>query len=427
MSKKTISIVNGRVIDPFNNIDAQLDLHIKRGKIIAIGDKPAKFKADILIDAQDQLVLPGIIDMSTHLREPGQEHKATIQSEARAAAASGITTLVCNPDTDPAIDTPAVWELVKRCSKNQNKARVLAVAALTQGLKGEHLSELAALKQAGCIAASNGLQPLVSTLVERRALEYATTFDIPVILKPEDKHLKAGGCVHEGAVATRLGLPGIPSAAETVAVARDLALAEHTKATIHFRTLSTTGAARMLKDAKQAKLNVSADVAIHQLHLTEMDVDGFDSLCHVSPPLRTLADRDELRSAVAKGIIQVICSDHQPHEKDAKLAPFSETEPGISGLETLLPLTMKLVDENVLDLKTAIACLTCGPAQVLGLPYGRLDLNHVADVCIYDPEIIWQLKRENMLSQGHNTPFADWEFSGAVTHTIHKGALVYQR
>lgn len=424
----SISIINGHLVDPANTIDQQLDIHIENKQVIALGPAPEGFLADQVIDASDQLVFPGIIDMSARLREPGEEHKATIETETNAAAASGITTLICNPDTAPAIDTPAVWELIKRCAIRQNKTRILATAALTQDLKGEHLSEMAALKQAGCVAVGNAEHPLKSTLIERRALEYASTFDIPVVLRPEDRHLRAGGCVHEGAVSTRLGLPGIPSAAETVAVARDLALAEHTHAKIHFRALSTAEAAKMLHRHKPTtNSQISADVAIHQLHLTEMDVDGFNSLCHVNPPLRTLADREGLREAIANGTIEAICSDHQPHEPDAKLAPFPETESGISGLETLLPLTMKLVDEKVLDISTAISCLTAGPARILGLPYGNLGVGCIADVCVYNPAIIWQLETSKMLSKGHNSPFAGWEFSGAVSHTIYQGQLVYKR
>lgn len=423
---KTISITGGRLIDPANGIDALLDLHIHDGKVIAIGDVPDNFDAGTIIDATGQVVCPGLIDLAVHLREPGYEFKATIASETKAAARSGITTLVCAPDTDPVIDTPAVWELVRRRAKISARARVLAVGALTQGLRGEQLSEMASLKAAGCVAMSNDRRPLASTLVERRALEYAATFGMTVFLSPEDKHLKAGGCAHEGAVATRMGLPGIPSAAECVAVARDLALAQHTGATVHFRTLSTGSAVDMVRSAKAGKLPISADVAAHQLHLSEMDVDGFDSRCHVSPPLRTLADRDALRRAVADGTIGVICSDHQPHEADAKEAPFPETAPGISGLETLLALTLRLVEEGVLDLPSAIARLTSGPAEVIGLPLGQLAVGAIADICVFDPEQPWTLHSKQMASAGKNTPFDGWEFRGQVTHTLFNGRVVHR-
>jgi dihydroorotase len=421
----TTSIRGGRLIDPVNGIDAELDLHIAEGRILSVGKPPPGFAPERVIDARGQVVCPGLIDLAANLREPGQEHKATIASETAAAARGGITTLICTPDTDPVIDTPAVWELIRRRAKAAGKARVLAVGALTQGLRGDQLAEMAALKAAGCVAVGNANRPLASTLVERRALEYAGTFGLTVFLRPEDRHLKAGGCAHEGAVATRLGLPGIPSAAETVAVARDLALAEHTGATVHFRSLSTASAARMVRDARAAKLAVSADVAIHQLHLTEQDVDCFNASCHVAPPLRTLADRDALRAAVADGSIAVICSDHQPHDPDAKEAPFPETAPGISGLETLLALTLRLVEEHVLDLPTAIARLTAGPARVLGLPLGSLSPEASADVCVFDPAAVWTLRRHQLLSGGHNTPFDGWEFHGRVTHTLFEGRLVH--
>lgn len=420
-----IHIKGGRLIDPANGIDDQLDLWLADGRVLAVGDQPQGFVPDQVIDATGRIVCPGLIDLGVHLREPGQEHKGTICSEARAAARGGITTLVCMPDTQPVIDTPAVWELIRRRAKACGSARVLAIGALTQGLGGEQLAEMGALKQAGCVAVSNTRRPMASTLVSRHALEYASTFDLPVILCSEDPHLKAKGCVHEGAVASRLGLPGIPAAAETVAVARDLALTEHTGSRSHFHTLSTGRAIEMIRQARQDGARLSAGVAIHQLFLMDTDVDGFDAACHVDPPLRTQSDRDRLRQALRDGDIQVICSDHQPHEADAKTEPFPLTAPGISGLETLLPLSLKLVEEGVLDLPTAIAALTAGPARVLDLPLGRLEPGRSADICIFDPEAIWELDPENMASRGKNTPFAGWEFRGRVTHTLFEGRLTW--
>jgi dihydroorotase len=422
----SVSIINGRLIDPAHGIDDQLDLHIDGEQVVAVGDAPAEFSPDEVIDARDRVVCPGLVDLAASLREPGYEHKATLASEAAAAARGGITTLVCTPDTNPVIDNPAVVELIHRAARKLGLARILATGALTRGLRGEQLSEMAALQAAGCVALSNAHQPLASTLVERRALEYATTFGITVFLRSEDRHLRAGGCAHEGAVATRLGLPAIPSAAESVAVARDLALAEHTEAKIHFRNLSTGRAARMIQEAQASGLMVTADVAAHQLHLTEMDIDGFDPTCHVSPPLRTLADRDALRQAVADGTISAISSDHQPHEPDAKQRPFPETEPGISGLETLLGLSLRLVREKVLDLPTALARVTSGPADILGLPYGRLNIGATADVCVFDPDDDWTLIADAMRSEGHNTPFDGWDFPGRITHTLFNGRVVYR-
>ncbi|MGB5202349.1 MAG: dihydroorotase [Sedimenticolaceae bacterium] len=422
----SISIINGRLIDPAHGIDDFLDLHIDGETVVAVGDAPAEFAADEIIDARDCVVCPGLVDLAASLREPGYEHKATLASETAAAARGGITTLLCTPDTNPVIDNSAVVELVHRMARKLGRARILATGALTRGLKGEQLSEMAALKQAGCVAVSNAHHPLASTLVERRALEYATTFGLTVFLRSEDRHLRAGGCAHEGAVAARLGLPSIPSAAESVAVARDLALAEHTKAKVHFRNLSTQTAARMISEAQAASLAVTADVAAHQLHLTEMDVDGFVAECHVSPPFRTLGDRAALRRAVADGTIAAICSDHQPHEPDAKQRPFPETEPGISGLETLLGLTLRLVEEKVIDLPTAIARVTSGPADILGLPYGRLGIGSPADLCVFDPERRWTLDTETMRSEGHNTPFSGWDFAGYITYTLFNGRIVYR-
>ncbi len=422
-----ISILNGHLIDPASGIDQPMDVHIHGQQIVGLGRPPEGFEAHHTLDAGGLVICPGLVDISASLREPGPSAKGTLETETRAAARGGITTLVCTPDTDPVIDTPAVAELIQRTARKLRRARVLVTGALTQGLDGQQLSNMAALQTAGCVALGNARAPLGNTLVERRALEYAATFGMTVILRPEDPHLRAGGCAHEGAVATRLGLPGIPSAAETVAVARDLALAEHTGARIHFHALSTAGAARQLREAQAARLPVSADVAAHQLHLTEMDIGDFDANCHVSPPLRTLADREALRRAVADGTIAAICSDHQPHESDAKEAPFPETAPGISGLETLLALTLRLVDEGVLSLSEAIARVTCGPAGLLDLPYGRIQVGGPADLCLFDPEAHWTLDSAALLSEGHNSPLDGWEFRGEVVHTLFNGRLVYSR
>lgn len=426
MTQPHLHIRGGRLIDPANGVDAELDLFIANGLIVGVGKKPDGFQPDVTLDATGQVVCPGLIDLGVHLREPGEEHKGTICSEAEAAARGGITTLICMPNTHPVIDTPAVWELIRRRAKACGSARVLAIGALTRNLQGEQLAEMGALKQAGCVAVSNTRRRMANTLVTRHALEYARTFDLPVVLCSEDPHLKADGCVHEGSVASRLGLPGIPSAAETVAVARDLALTEHTHSRSHFHTLSTGRAIEMIRQARRGGARLSADVAIHQLFLLDTDVDGFNADCHVDPPFRTQTDRDTLCQAVADGDIEVICSDHQPHEADAKTEPFPLTAPGISGLETLLPLCLKLVENGIMDLPTMIARLTQGPAQALDLPLGRLDAGHSADICIFDPERIWTLQPETMHSSGKNSPFSGWEFRGSVTHTLFEGRITYK-
>ena len=422
-----ISIRGGRLIDPANGIDAFLDLHIANGEVIAVGPSPAGFAPDRVLDADGQVVCPGLVDLCARLREPGFEHKATIASETLAAAAAGITTLCCPPDTEPMVDTPAVAQLIYQTAQRKGAARVLPAGALTQQLQGKQITEMAALKRAGCPVMSHADRPIANTQVQRRAMEYASSFDLAVFLHPEDAYLREGGCVHEGQVGTRLGLPGIPEAAETVAVARDLALAEQTGARIHFRGLSTARATEMLAEAKQRGIAASADVSAHQLILTEADVDGFDANCRVIPPLRTLADREALRRAVAGGTVSAICSDHQPHDADAKLAPFPEAAPGISALETLLPLVLSLVREGIMDLATALARLTWGPAEILGLPLGRLDAGRSADVCVFDPHAPWILTADALVSRGHNTPFVGRPLQGRVTWTLLQGRVVFRR
>jgi len=419
-----LAILNGHVIDPANQIDQVENVYIESGRILDSNAVAEGFQADQEIDASGLLVCPGLVDLSARLREPGQEHKATIASETRAAASQGITTLCCPPDTQPIIDTPAVARLIRQRAEQAGFAHVIPLAALTQALENKQLSEMAALKAAGCPAVCN-ITPITNTAILRNAMLYAATQDMTVILPPVDHWLSHEGSAHEGAVATRLGLPGIPEAAETAAVARDLALAEQTGARIHFARLSTAQAVRMVARARYDGIKVSADVAISSLFFTEMDVDGYDSTYHTSPPLRTQSDRSGLREGVAKGVISVICSDHQPHEADAKLAPFSATETGMSSLELLLPLTLRLVEEGVLSRSDAIARLTSGPAEALGLDSGTLSPGQQADLCLIDPQAVWTFRHDQMLSRGQNAPCHDWEFKGRVCLTLLAGKPVY--
>ncbi len=421
-----LRISGGRVIDPAHGVDKVQDVYVADGKIVALGKTPDGFSAEREIDVRHQIVCPGLIDLCARLREPGQPHKATIASETAAAASAGITTLCCPPDTDPVIDTPAVVELIHHRSTLSGKARVLPLGALTKGLAGNEIAEMMALSETGCAAISNAARPITNTLVMRRAMEYAATHNLLLILRAQDYWLAHGGCAHEGKVSTRLGLPGIPESAETAGLARDLLLIEQTGVRAHFAQLSSARAAQMIGRAQHDGLPVSADVSAHQLHLTEMDLGHFDSACHVLPPLRTLRDRDGLRKGLADGIIAAICSDHQPHEPDAKLVPFTETEAGISALESLLPLSLRLVDEGVLSLTEALARLTSRPARILGIEAGNLAPGKPADICIYDPDRYWTLSAETLTSRGHNTPFIGWEFKGRVTHTLLGGSLVYE-
>ncbi len=420
-----ILIKGGRVIDPKTQFDAVADVAIANGKIISLGKAPAGFEADKVIEANDHWVFPGIVDLCARLREPGFEYKATIASETAAAASAGITTLCSPPDTVPVIDNATVLEMIYHRAERANNARVVSIGALTAKLEGKNLSEMLALKNAGAVGVSNAFKPVKSSLVMRRAMEYASSHDLTVFLYAEDPWLRAGGCAHEGAISTRMGLTGIPEIAETIAVARDLALIERTGVRAHFCRLSTAKAERLIARAQHDGLPVTADVSAHQLHLSDMDIGDFNADCNVRPPLRALRDRDGLRRGLREKTISAICSDHQPHDIDAKIGPFNNTEPGISALETLLPLTMRLVRDNVLSLNEAIAKLTIEPAKILGLPLGTIEAGAIADVCVYDPEKYWVLSKEAMVSAGNNTPFSGWEFEGKVVHTLYAGQSVY--
>jgi dihydroorotase len=420
-----IVIRGGHLIDPANQRDETADLYIENDRIAAIGKKPHGFIEDESINANGMIVCPGLIDLQARLREPGEKHKGTIASETAAAAASGITTLCCPPDTKPVIDNPAVAEQICHRAAAVGKANVLPIGALTQGLQGEHLASMQALQNAGCVVMGNARHSIASTRVQRRAMEYAATLGVTLFINAEDPWLGADGCVHEGPVSTRLGLPGIPDCAEVIAVGRDLMLIEQTGVRVHFGQLSSVRAVEMISTAQARGLNVSADVSAHQLYLSEMDVSDFNSLCHVRPPLRSQRDRDGLRAALRDGVISAVCSDHQPHDRDAKLAPFGATEPGISALETLLPLTLRLVDEGLLELSDAIARLTNEPAKILGIECGQLGEGAVADICIFDPQQYWTVTEEALHSAGKNTPFLGWELKGRVVRTLLNGRTVF--
>ncbi|MFO1417650.1 MAG: dihydroorotase [Methylotetracoccus sp.] len=425
MIGQRLVISAGRVIDPANGIDGVQPVYIADGRIVAVGNRPADFHAEREIEVPGCIVCPGFIDLCARPREPGHEHKGTLASEGVAAAAAGVTTLFVPPDTWPVIDSPAVARLIRERGRTAAGINMVPVGALTQGLNGRDLSEMSALRDAGCRAVGNASRPLASPLVARRALEYAASHGLLVMLRPQDPSLRDGGCMHEGPVATRLGLPGIPEAAETLAVAQLLVLIEQTGVRAHFGQLSSARAASMLLEAQARGLAVSADVAVHQLFLTEDAVADFDAMCHVDPPFRSAEDRAGLRSALANGAIGAICSDHQPHDPDAKLDVFSATEAGVSSIETLLPLMLRLVAEGVLSLPDALARLTSGPAAILGLPGGRFDVGAPADLCVFDPEATWIVDDTNWRSQGRNTPFWGQPMYGRVRYTVVAGRPVF--
>ena len=419
-------IHGGRIIDPANDLDRVDTLCIADGHIAAIGPTPATFRADETIDAAGCWVIPGLVDLMAHLREPGQEHKGTVASETRAAVAGGVTTLCCPPDTVPVNDTPAVTEQIMQLAKSADRSRVLPIGALTRQLGGQQLSEMYALKEAGCITLSNAQRPITNTLVKKRALEYAATLGMTVFIHAEDPSMAGNGCVHDGPVSTRLGLPGIPECAEVTAVAQELELVEQTGVCAHFSQLSSARSAALIATARARGVPVTADVAIHQLYLTEMDLGYFNSFCHLRPPLRSQRDLDGLRTAVADGVITALCSSHQPHDTDAKLAPFESTEAGASSIEVLLPLTLRLVEEGVLSLAQAIRAVTCTPAHILGCDGGDLGVGALADLCIVDPDLFWRVEPQSLNSAGKNSPFLYWELKGRVRQTLIAGRTVFK-
>ncbi|WP_330110609.1 dihydroorotase [Methylophaga thalassica] len=422
-----IRIKNGRIIDPASQFDARQDIYISDGKVIAIGEQLDGFEADKTIDATGLIVCPGLIDLSVRLREPGQEHTATILTETKAAAAGGITTVCVPPDTAPVIDNPTVVELIEDRAKKSGRSMVLTMGAMTQNLNSELLAEMARLKAAGCVGISNGLSPIKNSVILQRAMAYAATLDMTVFITPADPWLQSQGCVHEGAVSSRLGLGGIAESAETIAVSRDLILIEQTGVRAHFHNLSTAKAVKLIRDAQNRGLPVTADVSAHHLHLSEHDLGNYDALSHVLPPFRSIRDREQLQQGVRDGVISAISSHHQPLDKDDKLGPFAETKPGISGLETLLPLTMKLVEDDEVNLHTALAALTCNPADILGIDSGQLKVGATADICLIDPDSEYECQPLNFVSAGKNSPFEGWLFNHQVSHTLFHGRLVHER
>lgn len=421
-------IRNGRLVDPSAVVSGEADLYLQQGKISAIGNAPAGFRPDQSIDARGKWVMPGLVDCQARLRDPGQPEKANIESETAAAIRNGITSLCIPPDTQPVIDNSATVELIHhRNEMYGHQARIYPIGALTRGLDGEQLSNMASLKTNGCIAFSNATRPLANNLVQRRAMDYAAGQQSLVIIQPIDADLLGNGCAHEGAIATRLGLPAIAEAAETAALAKDLELVAQTGAMTHFGQLSCARSVDMIRRAKANGLPITADCAMHQLFLTDHDIASFDSNKLTLPPFRSQYDRDALREGVADGSIDCICSDHQPHEVDAKLRPFPSAEPGVSGLDTLLALALRLAEEDLLPIEQLIARLTLNPAKILGLPGGRLEIGAIADLIIVDPQLDWICHGQDFVSKGKNTAFEGWDFQGRVSHTLVDGAIVYQR
>jgi dihydroorotase len=421
-----IEISNGRLIDPRDGIDRKASVFITAGKVAAIGAAPSAWHANRVIDARGMIVCPGLIDISARLREPGFEYKATLESEMQAAIAGGVTSLACPPDTDPPLDEPGLVEMLKHRARSLNLAHVYPIGALTAGLKGDTITEMGELAEAGCIAFSHADAPLADTQVLLRAMQYAATFGYHVWLRPQDAHLSRGGVAHDGEVAMRLGLPAIPACAETIALGTIFALARVTGSRVHLARLSTHECVACVREAKREGLGVTCDVAINHLHLCDTDIGWFDAHCHLVPPLRGVQDRDALRAGLADGTIDLLCSDHTPVDDDGKQLPFAESEPGATGLELLLPLTLKWAREDRIPLASALARVTADPARVLGIDSGQLAVGAAADICIFDPEQRWTVLPDALKSQGKNTPFLGLELQGKVRYTLVGGQIAHE-
>ena len=419
-------ISNGRVIDPGAAFDQVTDIGIENGYIVFVGKTPADFLADETIDASGLVICPGLIDVSARLREPGLESQAAMQSELRAAAAGGVTSLAIPPDTDPPLDEPGLVRMLKHQAKQMNLSRVYPIGALTVGMKGEKITEMGELHQAGCVAFSQAEMPLINTVVLLRSMQYASTFSYPVWLRPQDPFLAHSGVAHDGNFATKRGLPAIPVAAEVIALYTNIEIAKETGARLHVQQISSKASLDLIKKAKQEGVDVTCDVSIHHLHLCDEDIGFYDCNCFVFPPLRSKADRDALRRAVVEGTIDAICSDHAPVDDDDKMVPFAEAKPGMTALELLLPLTLAWAKEEKIDLLEALSAITSRPAAILGVDEGQLAAGKAADLCIFDPEKIWTPSSETLYSLGKNTPFIDRPISGKVVRTLVNGISIYQ-
>ncbi|APA85656.1 dihydroorotase [Paraburkholderia sprentiae WSM5005] len=423
-----IHIQGGTLIDPAAGSEQQQDIFIEAGKIAALGNAPAGFQAERTIDARGLSIAPGLVDLCARLREPGYEHKATLGSEMAAALAGGVTSLVCPPDTDPTLDEPGLVEMLKFRARNLNSAHVYPLGALTVGLKGQAITEMVQLTEAGCVGFSQADTPIVDTQVLMRALQYAKTYGYTVWLRPLDAYLGKSGVAASGALASRLGLSGVPMAAETIALHTIFELVRVTGARVHVSHVSSAAGVVLVRAAKGEGLPVSCDVTVNHVHLIDVDIGYFDSQFRLDPPLRQQRDREAIRAGLVDGTIDAICSAHTPVDDDEKLLPFAEATPGATGLELFLSLTVKWADEAGVPLATALNRITAAPAQVLGLEAaGRIALGAVADLCVFDRHAHWRVEPRALKSQGHNTPFLGYELPAQVRATVVSGQLAYEQ
>jgi dihydroorotase len=426
-----LHIKNGRLIDPANGIDAQQDVYVAAGKVVGIGQAPADFMANKTLDATGLVVAPGLVDLSARLREPGYEYKATLESEMQAAIQGGVTSLVCPPDTDPVLDEPGLVEMLKHRARSLNQAHVYPLGALTAGLKGRALTEMAELTEAGCIGFSQAEEPITDTTVLLSALQYAKTFNYTVWLRPQDPHLGRSGIAHSGPAASRLGLSGVPVMSETIALYTLFELMRATGARVHLCRMSSAAGLELVRAAKSEGLPVTCDVGAHHIHLCDLDIGFFDSNARMTPPLRSQRDREAIRAALLDGTVDAVCSDHTPVDDDEKLLPFGEASPGATGLELLLSLSLKWALESDGQgkdlLSKAIAKITHRAAKVAGLKAGNLALGNVADLCLFDPNAMWKVEGAALASQGKHTPFLGYELPGVVKATVVAGHIAFER
>ena len=421
----TLLIQGGHVIDP-GRVNGVADVLIENGTISAVGPALTAPAGATVIQAKGQLVLPGFVDLHVHFREPGFEYKETIQSGTAAAVAGGFTTVCAMPNTNPVNDNQAVTEFMLERAKAAGNAHLYPIGAITKKSEGKELAEIGDLRRAGCVAISDDGKPVMNSLVMRRAMEYARAFDVPVVDHCEDLHLSEGGCMNEGLVSTELGLPGIPSAAEDVMVARNVSLAALTGARLHLAHISTAGSVRMVREAKARGLKVTAEACPHHFTLTEELTRGYNTHAKMNPPLRTMQDVQAIKEGLRDGTIDVIATDHAPHATQEKQQEFTEAPFGIVGLETALSLTLALVDEGVLTLESAVDKLATAPAKAFSLNAGTLAVGAPADVAIVDPNREWQVDPSRFRSKSRNTPFAGWKVKGRVTTTIVSGRVVFE-
>jgi len=419
-------IKGGRLIDPSQGIDETMDILIADGVVLELGHGLSAPEGTETIDAGGLIVTPGLIDMHVHLRDPGLEYKEDIATGSRSAAAGGFTSVACMPNTSPVNDNKAVTSYIINKALSEALVNVFPVGAITKGSKGESLAEMGDLKEAGCVAVSDDGKPVVNAELMRRALEYAKGIGIMVISHSEELALVGEGVMNEGFTATELGLKGIPWAAEDAAVARDVYLAELTGAPVHIAHISTAGSARIIRNAKARGVKVTCETAPHYFTLTDEAVRGYNTNAKMNPPLRTESDLAAMKAALADGTIDAIATDHAPHHLDEKDVEFNVALNGIVGLETSLPLSLKLVEDGVLDLKALVSLMSCNPAKILGIERGTLKVGAVADVTIIDAAKTWQVSAEKLESKSKNSPFLGCQMKGAAAYTIVKGQVVHQ-